>query len=131
MSYVTIQVIWLLCIFVTPPALKLYPSKLWALPFCLVTVANGLHMILFRYEYNAVLRRAMRILPYAQYLTPLREQPRSFLPLGTAYTVWTGVGAVGSFFVGIAALGEPVNVVRLAAALLIVSGIVLMKVSAS
>lgn len=53
------------------------------------------------------------------------------LPLGTAYTVWTGVGAVGSFLVGIAALGEPVNVVRLAAALLIVSGIVLMKVSAS
>src|SRR5262245_58554705 len=53
------------------------------------------------------------------------------LPLGTAYTVWTGVGAVGSFLVGIAALGEPVNVVRLAAAVLIVSGIVLMKVSAS
>ena len=53
------------------------------------------------------------------------------LPLGTAYTVWTGVGAVGSFLVGIAALGEPINVVRLAAALLIVSGIVLMKVSAS
>ena len=48
MSYVTIQVIWLLCVLVTPPALKLYPSKLWALPFCLVTVANGLHMIFFR-----------------------------------------------------------------------------------
>ena len=53
------------------------------------------------------------------------------LPLGTAYTVWTGIGAVGSFLVGIAALGEAVNVVRLVAALLIVSGIVLMKVSAS
>ena len=88
MSYVIIQVIWLICIFVTPPALKLYPSKLWALPFCLVTVANGLHMIFFRYEYNAVLRRAMRILPYTRYLTPLREDPKYFLPLGTAYALF-------------------------------------------
>jgi hypothetical protein len=87
-SYVTIQVIWLLCVLITPPALKLYPSKLWALPFCLVTVANGLHMIFFRYEYNAVLRRAVRILPYAEYLTPLREDPKYFLPLGAAYTLF-------------------------------------------
>ena len=84
----TIQVIWLLCVLITPPALKLYPSKLWALPFCLVTVANGLHMIFFRYEYNAVLRRAARILPYAEYLTPLREDPKYFLPLGAAYTLF-------------------------------------------
>ncbi len=88
MSYVTIQLIWLLCVLLTPPALKLYPSKLWALPFCLVTVANGLHMIFFRYEYNAVLRRATRILPYAEYLTPLREDPRYFLPLGALYTLF-------------------------------------------
>src|SRR4029453_19672565 len=80
-SYVTIQVIWLLCVLLTPPALKLYPSKLWALPFCLVTVANGLHMIFFRYEYNAVLRRAIRILPYAEYLNPFREDPKNFPPL--------------------------------------------------
>jgi hypothetical protein len=87
-SYVTIQVIWLLCVLITPPALKLYPSKLWALPFCLVTVANGLHMIFFRYEYNAVLRRATRVLPYAEYLTPLRDDPKYFLPLGAAYTLF-------------------------------------------
>ena len=98
MSYVTIQVIWLLCVLVTPPALKFYPSKLWALPFCLVTVANGLHMIFFRYEYNAVLRRAMRILPYARYLTPLREDPRYFLPLGAAYTLF-GLATVALLFV--------------------------------
>jgi quaternary ammonium compound-resistance protein SugE len=51
------------------------------------------------------------------------------LPLGTAYTVWTGIGAVGAFLVGIAVLGEPMNLARVAAALLIVSGIVLMKLS--
>lgn len=51
------------------------------------------------------------------------------LPLGTAYTVWTGVGAVGAFIVGIAVLGEPAGLLRIAAAALIVSGIVLMRLS--
>ena len=53
------------------------------------------------------------------------------LPLGTAYTVWTGIGAVGAFVVGVVALGEPANGVRVLAAGLIVAGLVLMKVSAS
>lgn len=51
------------------------------------------------------------------------------LPLGTAYTVWTGVGAVGAFVVGIAVLGEDMSAMRVLAAVLIVSGLVLMKVS--
>ena len=51
------------------------------------------------------------------------------LPLGTAYTVWTGIGAVGAFVVGIVVLGETVSVMRVLAAVLIVSGLVLMKVS--
>ena len=51
------------------------------------------------------------------------------LPLGTAYTIWTGVGAVGAFIVGIVVLGETLNAARLIAAVLIVSGLVLMKVA--
>ena len=51
------------------------------------------------------------------------------LPLGTAYTVWTGIGAVGAFVVGIAVLGEAATATRLAAALMIVGGLVLMKLS--
>jgi Membrane transporters of cations and cationic drugs len=51
------------------------------------------------------------------------------LPLGTAYTIWTGIGAVGAFLVGIAILGEPANMARVAAAVLIISGLVLMKLS--
>ncbi len=51
------------------------------------------------------------------------------LPLGTAYTVWTGIGAVGAFLVGVAVLGESANPMRIAAALLIVAGLVLMKVA--
>ena len=42
------------------------------------------------------------------------------LPLGTAYTIWTGIGAVGAFIVGIAVLGEAVTAARVIAALLIV-----------
>jgi quaternary ammonium compound-resistance protein SugE len=51
------------------------------------------------------------------------------LPLGTAYTIWTGIGAVGAFAVGVALLGEALTPGRLAAAALIVSGILLMKLS--
>jgi quaternary ammonium compound-resistance protein SugE len=51
------------------------------------------------------------------------------LPLGTAYTVWTGIGAVGAFAVGVFFLGEAVNAIRVIAALLIVSGLLLMKLS--
>lgn len=51
------------------------------------------------------------------------------LPLGTAYTVWTGIGAVGSFVLGAAALGEPLTAARVLAALLIVAGLVLMKLA--
>ncbi|MEK9211580.1 DMT family transporter [Sphingomonas sp. 2378] len=51
------------------------------------------------------------------------------LPLGTAYMVWTGIGAVGAFAVGIVILGEPANAMRLVAALLILSGLVMMKLA--
>ena len=51
------------------------------------------------------------------------------LPLGTAYTVWTGIGAVGAFLLGVLVLGEPAHIVRLLAAGLIIAGIVLMKSS--
>lgn len=51
------------------------------------------------------------------------------LPLGTAYTIWTGIGAVGAFVLGILVLGEPVTPMRFLAAVLIVSGLLLMKLS--
>ena len=49
------------------------------------------------------------------------------LPLGTSYMVWTGIGAVGAFILGIVMLGETVSPMRLFAAALIVSGLVMMK----
>ncbi|WP_084420535.1 DMT family transporter [Henriciella litoralis] len=53
------------------------------------------------------------------------------LPLGTAYTVWTGIGAVGAFILGIMFLGESMTPMRIAAAVLILSGLVLMRLSAT
>ena len=51
------------------------------------------------------------------------------LPLGTAYSVWTGIGAAGAFIFGIVVLGEQASVARILAAVLIVSGLILMKLS--
>ena len=51
------------------------------------------------------------------------------LPLGTAYMIWTGIGAVGAFVVGVVVLGEAVSPMRVAAAGMIVSGMVLMKLA--
>ncbi|NIC08069.1 DMT family transporter [Billgrantia bachuensis] len=51
------------------------------------------------------------------------------LPLGTAYMIWTGIGAVGTFAVGVWFLGEAVSPLRVLAALLIVAGIATMKLA--
>jgi quaternary ammonium compound-resistance protein SugE len=51
------------------------------------------------------------------------------LPVGTAYGVWVGVGAVGTVVLGIALLGEPAHAARLISVGLIVAGIVGLKLS--
>ena len=53
------------------------------------------------------------------------------LPLSTAYGVWTGIGAVGAFLVGTIVLGEPAGAMKITAAVLIVSGLVLMKLASA
>jgi quaternary ammonium compound-resistance protein SugE len=49
------------------------------------------------------------------------------LPLGTAYMIWTGIGAVGAFVVGVTVLGEALTTQRVIAAALIVAGMLTMK----
>ena len=49
------------------------------------------------------------------------------LPIGTAYAVWTGIGAVGTALLGIYLFGEPATVLRLACIALIVAGIAGLK----
>jgi quaternary ammonium compound-resistance protein SugE len=50
------------------------------------------------------------------------------LPMGTAYAVWTGIGAVGTAILGIVLFGDPAGVARIACIGLIVAGIVGLKV---
>lgn len=71
-------------------------------------------------------------------LITLAAMPASFLllalamrslPLGTSYMIWTGIGAVGAFIVGIVWLGEAATPLRILAAGLIASGMILMKLA--
>ena len=51
------------------------------------------------------------------------------LPVGTAYSVWVGVGAIGTVISGILLLGEPVRAARIISVVLILAGIVGLKLS--
>lgn len=60
----------------------------------------------------------------------LLAQAVKTLPIGTAYAVWTGIGAVGTAIAGIVLFGEPRNAARLVFILLIVSGVAGLKLTA-
>ena len=51
------------------------------------------------------------------------------IPMGTAYAVWTGIGAAGAFLVGVAFFGDASTFGRWLGAFLIISGVVVMKLS--
>ena len=97
-SYLAIQIFLALCVVLVPVALTVYPARLCALPFCAVTTAGGLHMVHFSYEYNALLRRIVRLFPFERfvlrYLTPAQRDPRHFTLLGSVYTLVGVVSAV-------------------------------------
>ena len=51
------------------------------------------------------------------------------LPVGTAYSVWVGIGAVGTVILGIVLFGDPANTGRLISIALIIAGIIGLKLS--
>lgn len=53
------------------------------------------------------------------------------LPLGTAYAIWTGIGAVGAFVLGIMLFGESASAARIASVTLILAGLVGLKLTAA
>ena len=69
------------------------------------------------------------ILVIAGLLEALLAWAMKSLPVGTAYAVWTGIGAVGAAITGIVLLGESANPMRLASLALIVLGIIGLKLS--
>nr|WP_276497867.1 multidrug efflux SMR transporter [Pontibacter litorisediminis] len=58
----------------------------------------------------------------------LLSQAMKTLPLGTAYAIWTGIGAAGTAILGILFLNEPRDLVRILCILMIVAGVVGLKV---
>jgi quaternary ammonium compound-resistance protein SugE len=51
------------------------------------------------------------------------------IPIGTAYAVWTGIGAAGTFLLGIAFFGDPAGLLRILSFLLLVTGVLGLKLS--
>ena len=51
------------------------------------------------------------------------------IPLGTAYAVWTGIGAAGTFFMGVWFFGDPTNLGRYLGVTLIIGGVVVLKLA--
>jgi quaternary ammonium compound-resistance protein SugE len=51
------------------------------------------------------------------------------IPIGTAYAVWTGIGAAGTFLIGIAFFADPADLLRILSFLLILAGVVGLKLS--
>lgn len=59
----------------------------------------------------------------------LLSQSLKTLPIGTAYAIWTGIGAVGTVIYGIFFLGEPATALRLSCILLIIAAIAGLKLT--
>ncbi len=89
---------------------------------CEVVWAVGLKLYGFRLSWGSAVTVVMMLLSF--YLLSLAMR---HIPLGTAYGVWTGIGAVGAAAYGIARLGEPRDLSRLLCIGLIVAGIVGLK----
>lgn len=49
------------------------------------------------------------------------------IPMGTAYAIWTGIGAIGTFILGIIAFGDSANAMRMVSGCLIIAGVVGLK----
>jgi quaternary ammonium compound-resistance protein SugE len=51
------------------------------------------------------------------------------IPVGTAYAIWVGIGAIGTVILGIVLLGEPANALRITSLALIVAGVIGLKLA--
>ena len=91
---------------------------------CEVVWAAGLKKYGFKLSAGSAFTVAVMLLSFF-----LLERAMKTLPLGTAYVIWTGIGAVGSAVVGIVLFKEPRDAVRLVCIALIVAGIVGLKLA--
>jgi quaternary ammonium compound-resistance protein SugE len=89
---------------------------------CEVVWAAGLKRYGFRLTPGSVFTVLVMLLSFV-----LLDRAMRSLPLGTAYVIWTGIGAVGSAAVGMALFNEPRDAVRIACIALMIAGIVGLK----
>ena len=102
-----------LCEIGWPLGLKWAQSGLWRLPGFIMA---GVCMLVS----GALLFMAQKHIPIGTVHT---------LPMGTAYAVWTGIGAAGTFLAGALLFGDPVQPLRLAGIALIIAGVALLKLA--
>lgn len=105
------------------------------MPWILLTIAGLLEVVWAYYmkQSHGFTRLAPSIATFVAMFASfgLLSVAMRSLPLGTAYMVWTGIGAVGAFLVGAVVLGEALTPLRLLAAGLIVAGIAIMKLASA
>ena len=101
-------------------------TKAWlflvAAGVCEIVWAAGLKKFGFKLSAGGAFTIAVMLLSFV-----LLDRAMRHLPLGTAYAVWTGIGAVGAAAVGMLLMGEPKDWVRVGCIGLIVAGIVGLK----
>jgi quaternary ammonium compound-resistance protein SugE len=59
----------------------------------------------------------------------LLYQAQKHIPMGTAYAVWTGIGAAGTFVLGVFLYHDPLGTLRVLGAFLIIAGVILLKIA--
>ena len=101
----------------------------WILLFCAGLLEIGWAYCLKRSEGFSLLAPSLVTLALMVASFLLLSLALRSLPLGAAYAVWTGIGTLGAFIVGIVFLGEAASLQRLLAVALILAGIAMMKLS--
>jgi hypothetical protein len=97
-SFISIQAFWMMLVVLTPVAIGLYPSKLWALPFACVTMAGGAHLTYFRREYSRLVEKFIGLFPASKYFFAPVHNPRYYLPIGVGYMLFGAFCAVAIAF---------------------------------
>ena len=101
-------------------------TKAWlfllAAGVCEIVWAAGLKKFGFRLTPGGVFTILVMLLSFV-----LLDRAMRHLPLGTAYAVWTGIGAVGAAALGMLVMGESKDLVRIGCIVMIVAGIVGLK----
>ena len=89
----------------------------WPLGFKLAHGSN------FKITWIAVSVISMALSGYFLYVA------QKTIPIGTAYIIWTSIGAIGTFIIGVAMFSDPLTFMRSFAILLILSGIIILKIA--